>query len=122
MDPNLKNILWQQFGASIDMLENAVEACPAEVWNRESQFWYVAYHTIFYLDYYLSEEAENFTPPTPFTLSELDASGLLPERVYTKDELVAYLKFGRQKCHDLIAGLNHRTCKKTFREQLHELQ
>ena len=36
------------------MLEQAIEACPNEFWNDEQEFWYKAYHTLFYLDYYLA--------------------------------------------------------------------
>ena len=32
MDTLGKNILWQQLGAVIDMLENALLACPDEHW------------------------------------------------------------------------------------------
>ena len=34
--------LWSQFGAAIDMLENAVRACPEEVWGdreRRPEVW-----------------------------------------------------------------------------------
>src|SRR5258705_900239 len=105
MDSSLKTILWLQFGAAIDMLENALVACPDELWNTNPQFWYIGYHTLFYLDYYLSDEPENFAPPAPFTLSEFDPAGARPERIYSKEELLKYLEFGRKKCHDLIVGL-----------------
>lgn len=72
MDPSLKEILWNQFVVAIDMFENALEACPDQLWNTPSKFWYNAYHTLFYLDYYLTDEPENFLPPPPFTLSEFD--------------------------------------------------
>jgi len=101
-----KTLFWQQFGASIDMLENAMRACPEAVWGDRSQrpeFWYVAFHTLFYLDCYLSESEAKFSPPAPFTLDELDERGLLPERVYTKDELQKYLEHGRAKCGATIA-------------------
>ena len=88
MDQFLKETLWHQFGASIDMLGNALEACPDELWDKESQFWYIGYHTLFYLDYYLSETTENFLPPEPFTLPELDPSEAMPDRTYTKEELL----------------------------------
>ena len=68
-------VLWQQFGAAIDMLENALVACPDELWSDRSQrpeFWYVVYHTLFFLDLYQSGSVEGFTPPAPFTLDELD--------------------------------------------------
>jgi hypothetical protein len=90
------------------MLENALVACPDELWSDRSQrpeFWYVAFHTLFFLDYYLSDSFEGFAPPAPFTLDELDPRGLLPERPYTKAELQTYLEHGRKKCQETIAAL-----------------
>ena len=110
MDTPWRNILWQQFGAAIDMLENALLACPDELWNDRSkrpEFWYVVYHTLFFLDLYLSGSVEGFAPPAPFTLDELDPAGLLPERPYTKDELHTYLEHGRKKCRATIEALTN---------------
>jgi uncharacterized damage-inducible protein DinB len=108
MDTALKSVIWRQFGASIDMLENAIDICPESLWGDRSQrpeFWYVAFHTLFYLDLYLSETNAGFSPPGPFTLDEMDERGLLPERVYTKEELQKYLEHGRQKCRTTIASM-----------------
>lgn len=105
MDDALKETLWKQFGAAIDMLGNALKECPDELWETSSAFWYKAYHTIFYLDYYLTLQPDTFLPPSPFTLSEFDPSGVMPDRVYSKNELVGYLSFCKKKCHDLIAAL-----------------
>ncbi|HEY4720627.1 MAG TPA: DinB family protein, partial [Anaerolineae bacterium] len=108
MDPIWRTIIWQQFGAAIDMLENAMHACPDDLWSDRSQrleFWYVVYHTLFWLDLYLSGAVEGFAPPVPFTLDELDPAGLLPERPYTKAELQAYLDHDRQKCRSTLAAL-----------------
>jgi hypothetical protein len=116
MDDALKTALWRQFGSAIDMLENALLACPDELWHVRlsndqsmppefSEFWYVAYHTLFWLDLYLSGSVEGFTPSAPFTLAELDPAGVLPERTYTLDELLAYLEHGRRKCRATIASL-----------------
>jgi hypothetical protein len=100
--------VWHQFGAAIDMMENALRDCPPKVWGDRPgyfEFWCIAFHTLFFLDYYLSDRAEGFAPPDPFTLSELDPAGVLPDRVYTRDELLAYLRHGREKCRARIAGL-----------------
>jgi hypothetical protein len=35
----------------------------------------------------------------------LDPAGVLPERTYTLDELLAYLEHGRRKCRATIASL-----------------
>jgi len=113
MDSAFKQSLWKQFGAAIDMLENAVGACPDDLWDTDSKFWYKAYHTLFFLDYYLSEEPEKFLPPAPFTLSELEPD-VMPGRVYNKEELLIYAAHCRQKCHNLIAGLTAETATKRW--------
>src|SRR6476620_8685000 len=105
LDTRWKAILWQQFGAAIDMLENAMRACPDELWSdrsRRPEFWYMVFHTLFFLDLYMSGAVEGFAPPAPFTLDELDPEGVLPEQVYTKEELQAYLELCRKKSQAAI--------------------
>lgn len=118
-------IIWQQFGAAIDMFENAMLACSDELWNARlwehpserseySEFWYIAYHTLFWLDFYLSGSVEGFAPPAPFTLSELDPAGF-PERPYTKDELRNYLEYGRKKCQETIETMTDEKARQICR-------
>ncbi len=115
MEMTWKSSVWRQFGAAIDMLDNALHACPDRLWQERlytersirpefAEFWYVAYHTLFWLDLYLSDSAEGFAPPAPFTLSELETE-LLPERVYTKAELQTYLEYDRNKCRAKLETL-----------------
>jgi hypothetical protein len=114
MEDSLKTILWKEFGAAIDMLENAVAACPESRWKDNSKFWYNAYHVIFFLDYYLTEEEEKFHPPAPFTLSEFNPDGEMPERVYDKSELITYIRYCREKCRKLISELTDENMQKRF--------
>ncbi len=112
-----KTIIWQQFGASIDMLENSITACPENVWGdrtRQPEFWYTVYHTLFFLDFYLSPSAEGFMPPPPYNLDELDPAGILPDRVYTKAELLSYLEHGRNKCRMVIAALTEESVNQSL--------
>jgi hypothetical protein len=104
-----KKSLWQQFGAAIDMLDNAISACPNHLWTaalwddpddpRYGQFWYLAYHTLSWLDLFLTGSYDDFTPPPPFI------RGKLPETAYTKDVVRTYLKQCRQKCQAVIEAL-----------------
>ncbi len=117
MDTIWKEIIWRQFGAAIDALEKAMLACPDAVWSdrsRRPEFWYVAYHTLFWLDHYLAESPEGFMPPAPFGLEELDPSGVLPERPYTKAELLAYLAHGRHKCCSAIEALTPEKARQPY--------
>lgn len=116
MDTYLKTGLWSQFGASIDFLANTIEDCPDELWTAAlwktpnkspifAQFWYVTYHTLFWLDLYLTGTEDGFLPPAPFLLIEQNDEGPLPERVYSKAELQAYLVECRQRCRATIDAL-----------------
>ena len=109
--------LWKQFGAAIDMLDQAVAACPDTLWrqpvwhdpstpSQRAEFWYVTYHALFWLDLYLFGSEEGFAPPAPFSLVEQDDdAGPLPDRTYSRDELRAYLAALRQKCRATIETL-----------------
>ena len=127
MDDAWKTIIWRQFGAAIDDLDNALRACPDELWRArlwddpsEQQFflpeyWYVVYHALFWLDLYLTGAEEGFTPPPPFALIEQDENGPLPERPYTKDELQVYLDNCRQKCQATIEALTDEAAQRRCR-------
>src|SRR5579859_7254993 len=120
MDPLWRTALWQQFGATIDMLENALLACPSTHWDgrlwsdlsddplppESAAFWYTTYHTLFWLDLYLTGSLEGFAPPTPFTQDEFGPARVLPEQPYTKEELHAYLVQLRQKCQTTLLSLS----------------
>ncbi len=110
-----KTIIWSQFGAAIDTLDDMVCACPDELWrgrlwdnavarSEYAEFWYRVYHALFWLDLYLTGAEEGFMPPAPFELIEM-AEDDLPERVYTRDELLAYLQYGRERCRTTIETL-----------------
>lgn len=108
MEESTQEQLWAQLGAAVDMLERAVRACPEPLWSdrsRRPEFWYTVYHTLFWLDLYLSGAVEGFAPPAPFGLEELDPAGVLPERVYAQAELLAYLAHCREKGRATVSRL-----------------
>jgi hypothetical protein len=111
MITSLKESLWKQFGASIDMLENAIILWPEDYWHTHKKFFYNAYHCLVFLDYYLTIPPQNFSSPLPFTLAESDdviadvIDDVIPDRVYSKQELLDYLQLSREKCNTLITGL-----------------
>ena len=126
MDALWKTSLWHQFGAAIDTLDNAIRACPDELWGEQvwvtpaepagyPTFWNLTFHALFWLDLYLSGAVEGFAPPAPFTLDELDPAGLLPERPYSKEELQGYLRHCRQKCRDTIYALTDESANRRCR-------
>jgi hypothetical protein len=126
IDGTLKTGIWHQFGATIDYLADTVRDCPdrlwlSPMWNNPdeppefSKVWYRVYHTLFWLDLYLTGAEEGFVPPTPFTLIEQDDAGPLPERPYTKQELQAYLEDCRQRCRATIEALTDEKAQRICR-------
>jgi len=118
MNESWKSDLWRQFGASIDMLENAIVECPESLWSdctRYHQYWYLAHHTLFWLDLYLTGSVEGFAPPEPFTLCELDPAGLLPDRVYSQAEMKSYLEHCRVKCRSTIEQLDAESASRLYK-------
>ena len=85
-------MLWRQFAVAIDALGDALRGCPDDLWEKPlwpdepdqwvaagfSRFWYQGYHTLFWLDLYLTGAEEGFAPPPPFDLVEMQAGELLP--------------------------------------------
>lgn len=111
-------MLWRQFAAAIDMFGEVVRDCPDELWEQQlwgdqpdqwvatgfSTFWYLCYHTLFWLDLYLTGAEEGFAPPEPFDLVEMEPNETLP-RTYTRDELLGYLAYCRERCREIITGM-----------------
>ncbi len=109
MDSKLKERIWGQCGAAIDTMERAIRECPEGLWFNDSGFhsyWYIAYHTIFWIDYYLAEDFGEFRPPSPFGLEELDPAGLIPEQPYSRDQLLNYLDHCRSKFRSVIREMS----------------
>ena len=105
LDNSIRQSIWSQFGAGLDMLENAIQMCPDQLWVTKLNFWYTSYHCIFWTDYYLTTEPSKFERPKPFTFSEFDPTGKMPERTYTKTEQLSYLEHCKQKANLVISGL-----------------
>lgn len=103
MNQTIKESLWNQFGASIDMLANAIKLCPDELWNSNLSFSGNAYHTLFFMDYYLTLDPVGFGPCSPFTHSEFEDDP--PTVPFSRIEILNYLEFNRNKCRDLIMSL-----------------
>lgn len=116
----LQSALWLQFGAAIDMLDIAINDCPDSLWRERvwpdeppewfprefPEYWYLAYHTLVWLDLYLTGlPEESFVPPKPFVKGVVDSASTTPDRPYNKDQLIAYLKSLRARCHVALVGL-----------------
>lgn len=111
-------MLWRQFGAAIDAFGEALRGCPEDLWEQRlwddepgqfvaagfSAYWYLCYHTLFWLDLYLTGAEEGFMPPAPFDLVEMEPNETLP-RIYSQAELIGYLDYCRGKCRDTILSM-----------------
>ena len=111
MTDKIKESLWRQFGACIDMLINVISNCPDNYLNTNKRFYYLAYHSAIFLDYYLSIPPKDFSPQLTFTIKDKDQrppdsiGDMIPDKVYSKQQLIDYLKNTRLKCKKIIDAL-----------------
>ena len=108
MTKQIQESLWRQFGASIDMLINVISNCSDEYLTTNKRFYYLAYHTAIFLDYYLSIPPKDFSPILTFTVKEEDQrpahsiGDMIPDKIFSKQEMIDYIKSSRLKCKKLI--------------------
>jgi hypothetical protein len=122
MTNSVKESLWNQFGASIDMLINVVANCPDGFFLTHKRFFYIAYHSTIFLDYYSTIPPKDFSPILPFTQIEQDLrplesiDDLIPNKTYSKQELVDYLHLSRNRCKSIIENLTDDKLNERFTE------
>jgi hypothetical protein len=108
MDDIFKDCLWKNFGAEIDMLKDVITICPDRLWQEEKKFFYLAYHTVIFLDYYLTIPVKDFQPGLPYTIIQEDklpfdaVDDVIPNMFYSKNEFIIYLSSIREKCKNLV--------------------
>jgi hypothetical protein len=92
-EQDFSQILKRQFGPTFTMLQNIVEACPAELWSKgsdERPIWIQVYHVAFGIDVWFGDTKEISYPDfgkkvTPVFEDEQDG-------VITKQEMLSYLE------------------------------
>lgn len=116
MIEHVKRVLAGQFEASHCMLGECIEKCPGEHWDSpiaKYPFWQVAYHTLCFVDFYLSPGDAAWRPRLgdrglhPRARAELDDE--YPSRRFEKPELLEYLAICRAKLSGAIAAETSRS-------------
>lgn len=107
MIDHVRRILAGQFEASLFMLNECLTRCPTRHWDGivgKYPFWQVAYHTLCFVDLYLSPDkaAFEFRDVHPCGWKEFDEE--YPSRRFEQSELIAYLQICRSKAVSTIAG------------------
>ena len=60
---NIQEVIQSQYLASLAMMKEAIELCPAEMWDDravKNRFWQVAFHGLFYVHLYLQPKETDF--------------------------------------------------------------
>jgi hypothetical protein len=125
-----RTILTGQFEAALCMMDHCIRACPPDHWEGKianGSFRWVAYHTLFWLDLYLSPGDED-----AFVLRDLHQRGgderePVPSPGLSKDETLAYVPICRRKIHESLAAETAESlqgpcgfaCRKITRGELH---
>ena len=113
----LKTLLANQYEASLCMLNACIVRCPEESWNAPVAQWVfcqVAFHTLFFADYYLGEGGEGgedtfrkqrFHRDNPqFFRDYEEFQDRVPRLRYDRPSILRYLQFCRTKARDTLAS------------------
>ena len=76
---------------------------------------------LFFLEEHIGASLEGgYLPRAPFNLDELDPAGVLPEKPFSRAELLCFLEHSRRKCHLILKTLTderaQRRCKFSWGE------
>lgn len=111
MERNFITSLSQNFDGAMDMFKYILELCPDYLWEKQDKFYYLSYHTIIFLDYYLSQPVSSFQPLLPYTITNaplpVDAiDDVLPDKLYSRAEMLTYLSLIKGKAVSVISPLD----------------
>lgn len=99
-------ITLSQFEAALAMLRECIDRCPESAWDEpvaKYPVWQVVYHTLCFVDCYLSPSNEEFRTRAdmhPRGMEELDAE--TPSRRFTRDEMLRYTDICLEKMRGTI--------------------
>jgi len=109
----VKETIKSQYNAALEMLKQAVEACPEPLWSDpqyESPFWHVAYHALFFAHLYLQPHEEDFVPwekhQKRFASLASDVGEGERGEWYSKGDILAYLALCRQQVEEQVTALD----------------
>ena len=139
----------RDFDEAIDRLEAALRDCPDDLWEASlwevkrtdawiwpssgepepgrtdetiqvfSAVWMVAYHCLFYLDFYMTTDMSAFQTPEYIRggveedpINEHGAARF-PDSVYPRELLLRYLDHGRTRMRDVLSSSTDEDLKKT---------
>lgn len=101
----------RNFDSALRLIEAAVTDCPDRLWETDlwpdeattnrlphgglhgSAPWFLGYHALTCLDYDLGPDFDRWAPPPPLD----ENTFALPNRVFTKDELLGYIEWCRRR-------------------------
>jgi hypothetical protein len=114
---DLRSVLKSQYHAAIEMLEQAVQRCPDDLWlsgEHPNAFWHVAYHALFVTHMYLQTSVEAFSPleqhrDTYQFLGPVPGNPQLSPKIgepYSKAKIVEYLQLCKAEIDNAVDGFD----------------
>lgn len=117
MQNHWTTVIGRQFAAAIQMMRSAIQACPDDVWDDRTDgtpFWHLAYHALFFTDFYLSDEEKAFEARDyhqdrsqwlPGDYKEFAGVVATPGSAYSRDQLLEYADHCLAKCDETFGTL-----------------
>lgn len=113
MSGSMSEHLVKQFDASLCMLHQCIRNCPESIWTSrllELRFCQVAFHALFFTDYYLESSPDSFRGQRfhidhEHIFRDYEELEYRPQVLtYEQEFVTSYLFFCRQKAADVICN------------------
>jgi hypothetical protein len=106
-----REVIRSQYLAALEMLKQAVEKCPEELWDvpaEQNRFWQVAYHALFYAHLYLQKTVQDFRPWPKHREGSESPGGEAGKSgtPYTREEILEYLAVCQEQVAVQTASLD----------------
>jgi hypothetical protein len=107
----VKETIKSQYYASLEMLKQAIEACPESLWygpEYPSPFWRIAYHALVYAHFYLQPSEADFVPWEKHQAGYrfLGSDGEGAGEPYNKEELLAYHRLCSEQVGEQVTAVD----------------
>ena len=104
---NVKEEIKSQYLAALEMLMQAVNQCPEDLWDDrgyKNTVWQIAYHALFYTHLYLQPNEKEATPWVKFKpgYHEMEKR----DDPYSKADIAEYFEFCREQVDKQVEALD----------------
>lgn len=113
--PPMTAILLRQYRGAMAMFRKSLRACPDELWDWREEgtpIWHHAYHTLWFLDFYLCKSGGKEPPQPSFHFTHAERLAVKLTAAFGRKEMLAYYRQVAARCRKIIEQMSMEALEK----------